>query len=480
VEGLGLAKKEKTLEQRVINFVREQNLISVGDKLVVAVSGGADSVCLLHILARHRNDLGVELYVAHLNHQLRGAESDADATYVSDLAQKLGVPATIERRDVAAYRERKGGSLEETAREVRYGFLAAVAGRVGSSKVVVGHTCDDHIETILLHLLRGAGTTGLCGLQSRSVLPYGENSSPLEIIRPLLKITRQETVGYCRRHKLAPRSDSSNESLTFLRNRIRLELLPVLRSYNTGIDKVLLRLADIAGDDISFIEEQASLLWQDLARKEGDAIYLDVNKMLALPRAIQRQVFRKAVKQLRGNLKDVEADHIEAMIESLSKPAGKIFCLPDGLTLSTEYGRLVLTPTPASVCPLPSLGGTTSITIPGDTDLPGWRVRADIIKESVGSDNGLVASFDLDKVGKELSVRRRRPGDRFQPLGMNQTKKLQDFMVDAKIPSSWRDRVPLVSSPQQILWVVGWRIDDRVKVTENTKKILRLQFERLI
>jgi tRNA(Ile)-lysidine synthase len=154
--------------------------------------------------------------------------------------------------------------------------------------------------------------------------------------------------------------------------------------------------------------------------------------------------------------------------------------LPDGFTLSTEYGRLVLTPTSASVCPLPPLQGTASINIPGDTDLPGWRIKADIIRESDGSDNGLTATFDLDKIGKELSVRRRRPGDRFQPLGMNQTKKLQDFMVDAKIPRSWRDRVPLVSSAQQILWVVGWRIDDRVKVTEKTKKILRLQFERLI
>jgi tRNA(Ile)-lysidine synthase len=224
-----LAREDKTPEQRVIGFIREQNLISAGDKLVVAVSGGADSVCLLHVLVQRRRELGVELYIAHLNHQLRGAESDADATYVSDLAQKLGVPATIERRNVAAHRERKGGSLEETARKVRYGFLADVAETIGASKVVTGHTCDDHIETILLHLLRGAGTAGLCGLQSRSVLPYGENGSPLEVVRPLIKITRQETVGYCRRHKLAPRSDSSNESLSFLRNRIRLELLPVLR-----------------------------------------------------------------------------------------------------------------------------------------------------------------------------------------------------------------------------------------------------------
>jgi tRNA(Ile)-lysidine synthase len=474
-----LAGKDKSPDEKVINFVRKQILISAGDKLVVAVSGGADSVCLLHILARHRDDLGVELHAAHLNHQLRSAESDADADFVFTLTKKLGIPVTIERRDVAAYRDRKGGSLEEAAREVRYKFLADVAYKVGAFKVVTGHTCDDHIETVLMHLLRGAGTTGLRGLQSRSALPYAEKSCRLELVRPLLEITRQETVGYCCRHRLASRSDSSNELTSFLRNRIRLELLPVLRSYNPGIDKALLRLADIAGDDITFIEEQASVVWPDLVQKDDEALYLDLNKMLALPPALQRQVFRKAVKELRGGLKDVEADHIEAMVESLSKPAGKTFHLPDGLTLYTEYGRLVLTPTRASVCPLPPFQGTSRINIPGETDLPGWRVRADIIQQSVGSDNGLTASFDLDKVGQKLVVRRRRPGDRFQPLGMNQTKKLQDFMVDTKIPRTWRDRVPLVSSSRHIMWVVGWRINDRFKVTKKTKRILHLQFERL-
>jgi tRNA(Ile)-lysidine synthase len=331
----------------------------------------------------------------------------------------------------------------------------------------------------MMHLLRGAGTAGLRGLQPHSVLQYSENGGQLEVVRPLLEVTRQETLDYCQRYNLAPRSDSSNVSLSFLRNRVRLELLPMLRSYNPGVDKALLRLADIAGDDISFIEEQASLLWKELAREEGDVIYLDISKMVTSPRAMQRQIFRRAVKQLRGNLKDVEANHIEAMMDFLSKPAGKKLCLPDGLTLSTEYGRLVLALVQASICPLPPLKGISNINIPGETDLPSWRVRADIIQEVVGDDNGLVASFDLDKVGKELTVRRRRPGDRFQPLGMSQTKKLQDFMVDSKIPRSWRDRVPLICSPKQILWVVGWRIDDRVKVTENTKEILRLQFERL-
>jgi tRNA(Ile)-lysidine synthase len=447
---------------------------------VVSVSGGGDSVCLLHILVRWRKELGVELHVAHLNHQLRGAESDSDAIYVSDLARRLAVSATIERRNVAAYRDQKSASSEEAARDVRYNFLSEVASSIDASKVVAGHTRDDHIETIVLHLLRGAGITGLCGLQPRSLLPYGEKGEQLEVVRPLLELTRQETLDYCHLYNLAPRSDSSNISPSFLRNRVRLELLPLLRSYNPSIDTALLRLADIAIDDISFIEEKASLLWKDLSSEQDGIIYLDMSQMVALPRTMQRQIFRRAIKQLRGNLKDIEADHIEAMMDLLLKPAGKKLCLPDGLTLSTEYGRLVLSPAQTSTCPLPPLKGVSKINIPGETDLPGWRVRADIVQEVVGDDNGLAANFDLNKAGRELVVRRRRPGDRFQPLGMRQTKKLQDFMVDSKIPSSWRDRVPLTCSPKQILWVVGWRIDDRVKVTKNTNEILRLRFERLI
>jgi tRNA(Ile)-lysidine synthase len=254
----------------------------------------------------------------------------------------------------------------------------------------------------------------------------------------------------------------------------------VLRGYNPGIDKVLLRLADIAGDDVAFIEGQARLVWPGMARMEGAAICLDVNKIWALPTAVQRQVFRMAVGKLRGNLKDVEAEHIEAMIKFLNKPAGKKFRLPDGLTLSTEYGRLVMTASGGSACPFPRISGLTRINIPGDTAVAGWNVTAEVLSDASASDDGLTASFDLDKAGRKLEIRSRMPGDRFQPLGMVQTKKLQDFMVDAKIPLDWRDRVPLVSSDKQILWVVGWRIDDRVKVTDKTRHILRLRFERLV
>ena len=475
-----MAKKEQSLGQRVVRSIQEYGLVSAGERLVVAVSGGADSVCLLHILTQWQKESGVKLHIAHLNHQLRGAEADSDAGYVSDLACHLGLPATIERRDVAAHRDQKGGSLEEAAREVRYSFLAEVAKATGASKVMVGHTRDDHIETIVMHLLRGTGIAGLRGLQPRSLLQFGQGNGWLEVVRPLLEVTRQETLDYCQRHQLKPQSDSSNESPSFLRNRVRLELLPVLKNYNPSIDKALVRLAAIAGDDVSFIEEQASRLWNEVAGEEDGAIYLDMNKIASLQRAMQRQIFRLAVARLRGSLKDVEADHIEAMVDFLSRPAGKRLCLPDGLTLFTEYGRLVLTSAQSPLCPLPPLEGVFNLDVPGETILPGWQVKADILREPVDyGEDGFAASFDLDKVGRELVVRRRKPGDRFQPLGMDNTKKLQDFMVDARIPRSWRGRVPLVCSAEQILWVVGWRIDDRVKVAEATRKILRLEFERL-
>ena len=475
-----MVKKEKTLEQKVIDFIQEHGLISAGEKLVVAVSGGADSVCLLHVLVWWQAESDVELHIAHLNHQLRGAESDSDASYVADLAYHLDIPSTIECRDVAAYRNRRGCSLEEAAREVRYGFLAEVAKVVGASRVVVGHNRDDHIETILLHLLRGTGMVGLRGLQPQSLLPCGEGKGRIEIVRPLLEVTRQETLDYCHRYHLEPRTDSSNVSPSFLRNRVRLELIPVLKNYNPGIGEALVRLATIADDDVSFIEEQASLLWDGVAKEENGAVYLDVSKIARLPRAMQRQVFRLAVAQLRGSLRDIEADHIEAMVEFLSKPAGKRLSLPHDLMLSMEYGRLVLTSGQAPLCPLPSLGNVFNINVPGETVLPGWQVRADILwGMAAGGEDGFVANFDLDKAGEELTVRQRRPGDRFRPLGMSRTKKLQDFMVDTKIPRSWRDQVPLVCSPEHILWVVGQRIDDRVKVTETTKSVLRLEFERL-
>jgi len=477
-----MKKSAASLEQRIIQFIRKHNLISAGETVLVAVSGGADSVCLLHLLTRLQTELDIKLHAAHLNHKLRGSEAEEDAWYVANLADKLGIPITLDTRDVAAFRAQNRCSLEEAAREVRYSFLSHLADSLGASCTAVGHTSDDQVETILMHLLRGSGIAGLRGLQPQSVLVTAENKLPLTIIRPLLEISRRETVNYCRRFKLEPRSDSSNALPEFLRNRVRLELMPVLKSYNPQIDAALLRLATIASDETSYIEEQASNLWDKVANTEKDNVYLNRKKMLALPLPLQRQLFRTAADKLLGNLKDIESDHIEAMVEFLSKPAGKSLCLPHNLKLSTEHGRLLLNSSGITSCPFPPLEGETEINVPGETIIPGWQIKTDIIQrkgDSIGNDsNGLTSCLDLDKAGARLLVRQRKRGDRFQPLGMSQLKKFQDFMVDARIPRTWRSRIPILCSPKHILWVVGWRIDDRVKVTRTTKKMLRVQFIR--
>jgi len=530
------------LESKIIDFIQRYSLIPPGEIVVVGVSGGADSVCLLHVLAKWQKGLGIKLHAAHLNHQLRGVESEADAEYVSDLVGSLGIPITIDRQDVAAYRAERNCSIEEAARELRYAFFTRVAGEVGANRIAIGHTRDDQVETILMHILRGTGITGLCGLAPCSPVAYdgqgrardleakppmpltprviaspdSSGRSNLLVIRPLLDITREETTTYCQEHQLAPRIDSSNLSLSFFRNRLRLQLLPLLRQYNPSIDQALLRLADIAREDNAFIEQQASELWDEVARQGNNAIYLDKKQLANLPIALQRRLLRMAVTKLAGDIRDIEASHIEAARSLLNKPVGKKLSLPHGLICQGGYDELVIaSPSPPVIlsesqnlqtfrvdsapesqlppCPFPPLSGEFSLKVPGKTVFPGWKVIASIVvRERVASrslrgvldtseitcQSNFVANFDLHKTGTALFVRKRRPGDRFQPLGMSMPKKLYEFMVDAKIPNPWRGHIPIVCSPQQIIWVVGWRIDDRVKITPTSrgKEILRLEF----
>lgn len=474
--------RQEPLEQRVLQFIQEHNLVLSQHKVVVAVSGGPDSVCLLHIMVGLRDELNMKLHVAHLNHQLRGAESEADAQYVYNLAQQLGIPATIEQRDVKSYQVQRHLSLEEAAREVRYAFLAQVAGSIGADRVAVGHTIDDHIETILLHLVRGTGTRGLRGLLPSSRWQSAGDS--LTVIRPLLPVSRDETVSYCHYHQLMPRLDTSNLSLSLLRNRVRHQLLPLLKSYNPRVAEALLRTARIAVDDLAFLDKEIKRLRPEIIQKQGSTIILDRERFDGLLPALKRNLLRASIEELLGSLKDIEARHIEEVMDALNKPAGKKLILPMVLTFSIEYNRYLLGRDLTALCPLPHLEAEFALNIPGETHLSGWHLKATIINskpeegdKGEGLSESLIAYFDLDKAGDKLVVRSRQPGDRFQPLGMARPKKLGEFMIDAKIPKAWRRRIPIVCSPSQILWVVGWRIDDRAKVTENTEQVLCLKFE---
>ena len=468
-------------EQKVLRFIKERRLVLPWQKLVVAVSGGPDSVCLLHILWKLRQELDIELHIAHLNHQLRGAESDADADYVAGLASKLGIPATIASRDVKAYRAQHHISLEEAAREVRYTFLAGIAAEMGVERVAVGHNASDHIETILMHLIRGSGTRGLRGLLPVNVWQHGKEK--LTIIRPLLELTREETVAYCRRHRLQPRTDSSNLSPELFRNRVRLELLPLLRRDNPQVDEALQRTAHLAADDLDFIAKEAALRQDDVARREGDTIIFDKKKFLALPTALKRHIMRQAIDSLLGDLKDIEAKHIEDVLNALEKPAGRVIGLPEGLKFTIEYDKYTLTAAADSTCPFRVLEKEYILQVPGKTAIPGGEMVVSLLsvhqtRKKYSEGNDFTAFFDFAKTGGALKVRHRAAGDRFQPLGLPRSKKLNTFMIDARIPRAWRVRIPIVTAPGQIIWVAGWRIDERVKVTDKTNQVLCLEFRQ--
>jgi len=473
--------RQQPLPQKVLKFIREHNLVRENEPLLAGISGGPDSVCLLHVLAALRNILGIKLHIAHLNHMLRGTESDADADYVSALAQKLEIPATIERRDVKAHQKKYGLSVEEASREVRYAFLSEVACSIGANAVAVGHTADDQIETILMHLVRGTGLAGLRGMQPISILRC-TGGAQLRVVRPLLEVKRVETEAYCSAQGLSPRRDSSNRLPDFLRNRIRSQLIPLLREYNPDIDKALVRMAGAADSDLTYIEAEVSRLWDSVASEQYEGISIGKAEFAKIHPALKRHLVRSALQRLLGELRDIEAVHIESLIDALAKPAGKRLSLPKGLAFHGDYRYGLITAKQSLFSPFRVLEGEHPLNVPGETEFCGWRVRSRIMKRmpKKSDDGQMKAYFDLDVVGHELIVRVRQRGDRFQPLGMESPKKLQDFMVDAKIYRPLRDHVPLVCSSQHILWVVGWRIDHRARVTPSTERVLCLEFERMI
>jgi tRNA(Ile)-lysidine synthase len=475
-----------SIEQRISNFIRRNRLLSMGDCLLLAVSGGADSVCLLHVMLSLKEELGIKLHVAHLDHQLRGEESDGDAAYVAELAQSLDIHCTVSKADVRGYQRKHRLSLEEAAREVRYNFLAETAAAAGASVIATGHTQDDNVETIMLHIIRGSGIAGLVGLNAKSKRLL--NGNQVDIIRPLLEISREETQRYCIDHNLVARVDSSNQSLSMLRNRIRLKLLPEIKKYNPAFVESLLRTSVVAADEIAFLDSEVEKVWESVVQEQDNVIILDKERIDALPDALKRHLLRVAIKRLLGTLKDIEERHIGEITGVLGKQAGKYINLPYGLIFAVEYGRYLLGRDTKALCPFPELATEEIIRIPGITNISGWSVETSIVDNNLplDSDNKFAAYLDADKCGGSFIVRSRFEGDHFQPLGFDTPKRLNRFMIDLKIPQSWRERIPLVCATGQglptggqIVWVAGYRIGDRFKVTGRTKKVLRISFKRV-
>jgi len=463
------------LIKRVHDYIKENRLIVPGDTVVVGVSGGPDSVCLLNVFWELKSRLKIKLHVAHLNHLLRGPESDADAEYVEELAHQYDLPVTITRSDVTAYWKKHHVTLEEAARMVRYQFFGRVAREVGAQKVAVGHTADDQVETILMHLIRGTGMDGLRGMLPDIILDEGKDTE-YHLIRPLLMVTREDTEAHCWFNKIIVREDMSNTMTHFMRNSIRQQLLPLLRSYNNDFNNSLLRTSHLLTEDLQFFDEYIQHLWDEMVCCQNTGLVIDTNKLRSLHPALQQRICRKVFQCLSGSRKDVELRHIESMTGALLLSPGKILSLPQGLKLAVGYNRWFIGRNPENWCPFPSLTGEYELCVPGETSIPGWRVIATCQEGARRLPAGWEANFDYCAAGSRLIVRGRREGDVLQPLGMAQAKKLQDFMVDARIPRLWREKIPLVATPEQIIWVAGWRIDERVKVKPDTKEILNIKF----
>ena len=465
-------------EKKVYEFIRCQGLMSRGGRVVVGVSGGADSVCLLNILHKYRSTLGIEIHVAHLNHGLRGAEADRDAEFVRALADRLDLPATIDKRDVEAWRSRYRLTPEEAAREVRYRFLSETA---GGDTVAVAHTRSDHVETVMLHLLRGAGLSGLVGLKEDTVLSYSRMSG-LRLIRPLICLTRPEVEAYCRDAGLEYRADSTNVSITPTRNRIRLKLLPeIRREFNPRVDEALERLSRLAADDLDYIRIQAASAESEIVRREGETRVIDRAGLAGLHPALRRAVLKSALAGALGSAKDIEAGHIEDMLDIAAGGAGRAVDLPRGLVFRAGYSELYLGSGTVPAAGWPAISGEYRLIIPGETLLPGWRVTAEVlpvseIGEPAAQADRMTALLDLARTGNELIVRGRRDGDRFRPLGLGAEKKLKDFFSDSRVPRERRAGVPVVTAGR-IVWVAGYRLDESVKVTQDTTEVVRVRFQ---
>ena len=376
-------------------------------------------------------------------------------------------------------------SLEEAAREVRYGFLANVAERVGAFAVVTGHTSDDQVETVLMNIIRGSGLRGL-----RGMLPTSQRCiEEIDVIlfRPLLTLSKQDTIAYCEALDLVPRFDESNRSIEMTRNRIRLELLPLLREMNPAFGDAVLRLSRNADETLTFVDKAVNAAWSEVISVEGSAIRIDRVKFHALDEAVRTFLIIRALSQIKGDNRSIERVHVEEVTRAILDSPGTQLHLPDSLRLSVEQRSAVIYAGDDAF--VTTSFDATPLSVPGVASVGGWRITTERIETPLGnspryeveqSPDRFVERFGCAVDIASLKVRSRLPGDRFQPLGMTGTKKLKDFMIDEKLPTSLRNSVPLVVTARGIAWVVGWRIAEWAKVADDDRECLEIRVERVV
>jgi tRNA(Ile)-lysidine synthase len=455
----------RKFEQTIDHF----NMLQKGDKVIVACSGGPDSVALLHLLNQIKGKYDLKLIVAHVNHKLRGQESDEDERFVKRLTQNLRLDFYARSFDVARIARKKKVSIEEAAREVRYQYLARLAQRLKATKIALGHNADDQAETVLMRLIRGTGALGLTGMS----IVRGK------IIRPLLQIKREEIEEFLKEQNLDFRIDSSNLRQDYLRNRIRLELLPHLkRNYNPKIIDALNRTASILSAQEDYLEKETLKEFGKMAKAQKEKISLDLDKLFSYDIFLQREILRLVFELLGGGGFKTGFAQVERILSlaQQGKTGGRVFLSKDILAeVSARH---------LNFYKVKKTEKDQSLIFPGMVESRRFGIRLDSkvikrknLKEEPYSKDEMTAFLDWDKLRPPFILRNPRTSDRFNPLGMKGTKSLKDFLTDLKVPRYEKERTLVLTSDDKIVWVFGYRIADQFKVQKSTKQVLKIKAE---
>jgi tRNA(Ile)-lysidine synthase len=454
--------------EKVKATIAKYAMLSGGETVLIGLSGGPDSVCLLHVLSALRDELGLQLHALYVDHGLRPAEIPDEIDFCRTRCEASTIPFSVAAIEVMTNVRVQGMNKQEAARELRYNAFNETLTQIQGQRMALGHNADDQIETFLLRFLRGAGPKGLSGMP-----PVRKN-----IIRPLIGTGRREIEEFLDEQKITFLTDSSNLKEDYLRNRIRRILAPELKKINPALIRTTGKTMDILREEEHYFDVIVTkTLMRLITRKREGRIDLFLTPLEAMETVILRRVLRRAIDETKG-LRGIEFVHIDSVIDLIrsGRPGDRLY-LPKGLRVIKNYSTLVLT------SELPVRIGRHHLSVPGETLMEEIRgvIRAFVDESADHSGEGkTLALFDADKAGTVLTVRPREDGDSFYPAGFGKRKKLQDFFVDEKVPRDERDEVPIVTAGDQIVWVAGFRGDERFRVTEETKKVLRLEFKKAL
>ncbi|HBT50289.1 MAG: tRNA(Ile)-lysidine synthase [Caldanaerobacter subterraneus] len=455
--------------EKVLRTIEKYNMIEKDDKIVMGISGGPDSLCMLDVLFNLKGKFNLKLYVVHVNHMIRGEDAKKDAEFVEKLCKDLDLPFFLFEENVPYLAKKMGLSEEQAGRYVRYKAFEETLKRVGGNKIAVAHNKNDVAETVLLNILRGTGLRGLIGIK-----PVNGN-----IIRPLIEIERREIEKYLKDKNLHPRIDHTNYEDLYTRNKIRLKVIPYIEEvFKIDLVENLSRMAAILLEEDDYLEAKCEEVFNQICEINGEEIKVDVDALKSQHTAIKRRLVRRMYFYVKGETDGLEYGHVEDVLNLLDKPTSSKIDLPFEIEALKMYNNLVIRKKKTKE----KVKFKEVLKIPGVTTIEGiGKFKAYVVDISQVDDfnkGEYIKFFDYDKIKGEIVVKSREDGDRFSPLGMRGTKKLKEFFIDEKIPREERDYIPLVAIGKEIVWVVGYRMSEKFKVDKNTSKVLVIEYTK--